>query len=524
MAVTKSDSSSNQSLSNGVVVAEVEVKLPPTKKAKLNSILSERTNCSCLIPHATDFSSKTCCSIEITDDSINMCSNPISNSTISFRPTEHASFFIKLCESCETQLKKHQFCPHCGMRCQLLDYQECADGHRTHTDCVQLQKEHGKCPHCEKKFMRERRTPKTRPPAANKSYKIKYQPFKFTTVENQYMAEILTHYLKISPVNKSFTAEQVRRAIDSSYVEKIAEILKSPVESILHPIAGISIFDYCIKKKRLDLAEVFHKFGVSPNKRFGEEGKFSILIDVVQSNELRSVQYCLKSGVDTKRIDDNGRTAAHLSAQNCSRPIVKMLVNAENIPVQDLTGFTCIHWALENPDMEVFKYIVENCNPKDLYIPDRAGKNVLHWAAQYGYAERCKILLEKDQQLLSTWDQNSASPIYYAAQLEENKAVQTLGVLLQFYDRNLHAMQKKNPADVATGRAKVLLQQIEENCNVESRKYQRLNGLMVIHDVANGKESFPVHVINGIDDLKFPSFTVVEIKLMIVYFDFSTWW
>jgi ankyrin repeat protein len=496
-------SSGANGIANGVVVAQVEVSISAPKKRKRENLKDDVL--------------KSCCSIEITPDSLNVCFNPVSTQNDREFRIQNSSFSIKLCDSCQQLHNMKHFCVHCGMRCQLLDFKECAEGHRTHVDCVQLQLVHDECPHCDKKFIRTRTKQKPRPKANPvESHANDSSPFEFTGNELDAMKQIMIHYQDPKPVTNKFTSEQVKRAVDSSNYKLIAEVLKGPAESILQSVAKMSLFDYCLYKKRVDLAEVFLRFGLSPNKSH-TDGIFSSLLEAAKNDDQRLVEYCLRVGVDQKRTDDNGRTAAHWAASTSSLATAKLLITPELIGVQDLTGFTCLHWALENPNFEVFDFVVKTCHAKDLYIADqmgsdKLGKTVLHWAAHYGFSQHCRALMERDENLLSARDATGATAIYYASQLEEDKAVRTLAEILPFFKEYASADQKHDLLEIATGRAKVLLLQIRQNIEVERRKFRKFKDRMVKWDIADAKESFPIHVFNGVDDSKIPSFTVVVLS------------
>ncbi|CBY42174.1 unnamed protein product, partial [Oikopleura dioica] len=494
-------SSGANRIPNGVVVAQVDIQIPAQKKRKQENLI--------------DNVSKSCCSIEITKDSLNMCSNFVSTQNDRTFRIKNSSFFIKLCDSCQQLHNMRHFCSHCGMRCQLLDYKECAEGHRTHVDCVQLQMIHDECPHCDKKFIRTRTKQRSRPKPNHVEYQAHKSPiFEFTEDELNVMKQIMINYQDPKQVPTTFTSEQIKRAVDSSNYKLIADVLKSPVESILQPVAKVSLFDYCLSKNRVDLAEVFLRFGLSPNK-CPTNGIFSSLLEAAKKDNQRLVQYCLRAGVDPKRTDDNGRTAAHWACSTSSLATVKLLVTPEFIGMQDLTGFTCLHWALENPNFEVFDFVVKKCHAKDLYIADemgsdKLGKTVLHWAAHYGFSQHCRALMERDENLLSARDASGATAIYYAAQLEEDKAVRTLAEILPFFKEYASLDQNKDPLKLVTGRAKLLLLQIRQNIEVEGRKYRKFKDRMVKWDIADAKESFPIHVFNRVDDSNIPSFTYMK--------------
>lgn len=119
---------------------------------------------------------------------------------------------------------------------------------------------------------------------------------------------------------------------------------------------------------------------------------------------------------DLNQQDNDGNTLLHAAAWNGQLNIVKYLVDEKkiNVNIRDKDkGFTPISEAIQRNNIHVFRHLIEAPNI-NVNIPDNSNVTPLHYAAQKGYLEIVKSLLDKGADV-NTKQRDGRTALYWAA-------------------------------------------------------------------------------------------------------------
>ncbi|XP_028661525.1 ankyrin repeat and death domain-containing protein 1A [Erpetoichthys calabaricus] len=145
------------------------------------------------------------------------------------------------------------------------------------------------------------------------------------------------------------------------------------------------------------------------------------------------VELLVKRKVRVDVADKYGITPLHLGAWFGYADIMRMLVQeGANQKALNQEGMNILHCAAINNHIEVFKYIIDDLQMKDLDAQDKSGKKPFHLAAEHGSAEMVKKMMEEDYQLSTTEKDNEGNtPLHLAAKNGHTEVVKSLLRTLQ---------------------------------------------------------------------------------------------
>ncbi|KAL9625391.1 MAG: hypothetical protein Q9160_000454 [Pyrenula sp. 1 TL-2023] len=113
--------------------------------------------------------------------------------------------------------------------------------------------------------------------------------------------------------------------------------------------------------------------------------------------DVKAVNKLLKSGVDTKVTDNQGRTALHHAARRCSPQCASKLLKADSgalANARDNGGCTPIYWTSTSKEPLDLLVSILVRQGADIDYPDRQGRTALHRAAALKNDEMVRTLLD----------------------------------------------------------------------------------------------------------------------------------
>lgn len=135
--------------------------------------------------------------------------------------------------------------------------------------------------------------------------------------------------------------------------------------------------------------------GADVNCMAADRSKFTPLHYAVIHGHPDMIKLLAKHHADFKAADGNGYSAAHTCVIYKKPECLETLI-ALNAPIDlpgAIEGLTPLYYAVTDNQPETVKLLIENgCNTD---ITSHDGSSLLHKAAFYGYADVCRILLEK---------------------------------------------------------------------------------------------------------------------------------
>jgi ankyrin repeat protein len=134
---------------------------------------------------------------------------------------------------------------------------------------------------------------------------------------------------------------------------------------------GYSIIDIILFKKK----ENIYKYLIEKLKISSSLGGLS-LIQAAKNNDLNFLKTLYeKDKLDPNKADEEGNTPIFFAVLNGNIEMVKYLIEECNIKLNN--GARLIHYAIEGKNLDVVKYIIENCNP-NLNSKKRKWANIYH--------------------------------------------------------------------------------------------------------------------------------------------------
>jgi ankyrin repeat protein len=134
---------------------------------------------------------------------------------------------------------------------------------------------------------------------------------------------------------------------------------------------GYSIIDIILFKKKENL----YKYLIEKLKIPSSLGSLS-LIQAAKNNDLNFLKTLYeKDKLDPNKADEEGNTPIFFAVLNGNIEMVKYLIEECNIKLNN--GARLIHYAIEGKNLDVVKYIIENCNPS-LNSKKRKWANIYH--------------------------------------------------------------------------------------------------------------------------------------------------
>jgi len=147
-----------------------------------------------------------------------------------------------------------------------------------------------------------------------------------------------------------------------------------------------------------------------------------------ESGKEDMVSLLLKKGVWVNQVDQSGRTALSLAAENGHEGVVKVLLRQKNISADtaDKAGITSLSWAASGGFGGVVALLLERkeVNPNTTDI--QYGRTPLSWAAGNGYEIVTKLLLAHNDIDPELADNEGLTPLSWAARYGHEEVIKVL--------------------------------------------------------------------------------------------------
>jgi hypothetical protein len=145
-------------------------------------------------------------------------------------------------------------------------------------------------------------------------------------------------------------------------------------------------------------------------------GSYEDFQNAIKRNDPRSVQALLTRGVDPNTPDEHGNPALFLAISAKAWPVVKVLVNAKGIELDERNSHdeTPLMLAVIQGEVEVARELIE----KGADV-NKTGWTPLHYAASKGHLELIHLLLDEDA-YIDAESPNGTTPLMMAAGYSEN--------------------------------------------------------------------------------------------------------
>lgn len=160
---------------------------------------------------------------------------------------------------------------------------------------------------------------------------------------------------------------------------------------------------YAANKRYIDIVKLLVDNGANIEAK--DWGKRTSLHLAADWGQIEIVKLLLDNGADIDAKDEDERTALHLTADSAEYggiDIARLLLdNGARINARDWDGMTALSLAVDNRNVDVVWLLVENgANPEE--ATDWRKRPILHWAAERGYSDLVKLLLEKGADINAT--------------------------------------------------------------------------------------------------------------------------
>ncbi|XP_023312082.1 uncharacterized protein LOC108914374 [Anoplophora glabripennis] len=230
----------------------------------------------------------------------------------------------------------------------------------------------------------------------------------------------------------------VYSALSTGQLDTIKFLVEHHADYNIRKNDGGSVLHTAAMCGQRDIIEYFVELGVDVN--ISDDKKRTPLHVAALRDELNAAKCLVELGADVNLRDNKDCTPLHLSALNDKRDIVKFLskgdidnnirgndneltlpIVEQNISFKYVLGRTTLHFAAEEGDLDVTKYLASlNVN---LNITDDNGETPLHYAAFAGRldAARCLVPLGSD---VNIRDKNGLTTLHYAAMSGHRDLVQ----------------------------------------------------------------------------------------------------
>lgn len=173
----------------------------------------------------------------------------------------------------------------------------------------------------------------------------------------------------------------------------------------------------------------------------------------------RFIYQLYNEAIDLNSHDETGNASIHYAAQNGDFELIKFLKdNGAEMDIKNKQGMTALALAAKNGYADIVRYLAKldavDVNSKDIH-----GVTPLYWCVEGGYSDCVSFLLEADGVKINETDENGFAPLHVSA--------------LKGYAPIVTAITTGHDADVTliTGDGRSVLHCAAENGNEEIVKY-----------------------------------------------------
>jgi ankyrin repeat protein len=170
----------------------------------------------------------------------------------------------------------------------------------------------------------------------------------------------------------------------------------------------------------INCVNIYLSMGVDINVQ--DEKGYTILhylcsSDLRSENKLKVAEHLLLKGADLKISNPNGKTPIDIISTQDEPLLMKLFMdkpNDENTHTTSEEIDKAFFNACKNGQRGVAEILLKN-NEVDFHYTDDEGNTALHYAAYWGYANMCNILINGDSNINYT-NRNGKTPLHYACE------------------------------------------------------------------------------------------------------------
>eukprot|EP00792_Barthelona_sp_PAP020_P009330 TRINITY_DN3287_c0_g2_i1.p1 TRINITY_DN3287_c0_g2~~TRINITY_DN3287_c0_g2_i1.p1 ORF type:complete len:1043 (+),score=266.99 TRINITY_DN3287_c0_g2_i1:3-3131(+) len=151
-----------------------------------------------------------------------------------------------------------------------------------------------------------------------------------------------------------------------------------------------------------------------------------MLRQICDNGKKETIEYLINKGLDLNITDENGLSVLFLAVIDGNLEFVKYLVeNGANIELQDKNGLSPLATAVFYGDIAITRFLLSSgAKYKGLNI--KGGTTLLHFVARFGYLGIAKLLLQKYDLFVNSFDDRKQTPIFIAAEAGHGGCVRML--------------------------------------------------------------------------------------------------
>ncbi|XP_038209052.1 histone-lysine N-methyltransferase EHMT1 isoform X2 [Zerene cesonia] len=227
---------------------------------------------------------------------------------------------------------------------------------------------------------------------------------------------------------------------------------------------------------------------------------------VKEEDILRAIRYLIAAGCDVNVQGPEGMTALHMAAQHGGGDVAALLLRGGAVAdARDAGGWTPLVRAAENSHADVARLLLKH--GADASATDNEGNGVIHWCVLAGDARSLQLLLDAASHIVDTTNSHCDTPLHIAAREGHYACVVVL--LARGARTDIENASGELAAQVSAGecRGAIVLNMRMALATAGPSAKRRV----LVHDISNGREPYPVPVINEVDDEPAPAdFTYVS--------------
>ena len=145
-----------------------------------------------------------------------------------------------------------------------------------------------------------------------------------------------------------------------------------------------------------------------------DDAGYRTLHHSAKSGNYKLLTYFVDKGTDIYLRTVNGRNCLHIAAQNGHLNLCKALIDKYrfNVHVDDRYGYTALHHSARSGSYKLLAYFIDMGT--DIHLKTKTGINCLHLAAENGYLDLCKALIDNHKFDLHIADNDGYTALHFS--------------------------------------------------------------------------------------------------------------
>ncbi|KAF5247348.1 hypothetical protein FANTH_6439 [Fusarium anthophilum] len=123
----------------------------------------------------------------------------------------------------------------------------------------------------------------------------------------------------------------------------------------------------------------------------------------------------ISKGADVSVVDDDGRTALNIASMNGNTKVIWQLINSgAKVDSTDNAGRNLLHHLCGSQDLDLVKFVINECQTQVLDEADHWGSTPLSFAARFGHVGILRALIDTGAVEVDSSDTFGRTPIFWA--------------------------------------------------------------------------------------------------------------